>query len=186
MIVFEIRKNLALPRSRLSPQKQSAMNQDSKTMNSDSKIVEQPLKKIRLGAQAQKRGRRAKEPEEEVKHFIRRKRVFTAEELFNQRVRKGLKSVARDYSAEAFSFLLNTMRDDDVAMQHRMNAATQILDRGWGKPAQHNEVSVSVLDNLSDQELIKIITGVEIEGEVIEQARRGLTYDDPGENDEEQ
>ena len=66
-----------------------------------------------------------------------------------------------------------------------MNAATQILDRGFGKPSQHNEVTVSVLDRMSDQELIKIITGVEIEGEVIEQARRELSYDGEENEDDE-
>ena len=115
----------------------------------------------------------------------RPRKVWTAEELMDKRIKKDLRAVAKEHSPEAFRFLLNTMRNEDAALQHRMNAATQILDRGFGKPSQHNEVTVSVLDRMSDQELIKIITGVEIEGEVIEQARRELSYDGEENEDDE-
>jgi hypothetical protein len=98
----------------------------------------------------------------------RPKKVLTAQELMDQQIRRDLKAVAKQHSPEAFRFLLETMRDTTAGVQHRLNAATQILDRGWGKPTNHTEVSVNVYDKLSDQELIKFITGEEIEIEAVE------------------
>lgn len=97
----------------------------------------------------------------------RPKKIWTEKMLMDERIRKDLKKVARDHSPEAFYFLLETMRDDDVNMQHRLNAATQILDRGWGKPKQTKEITVSQFDSMSDEQLIKIIMGEEIEGELL-------------------
>lgn len=99
----------------------------------------------------------------------RPKKVLTAQELFDQQVRRDLKAVAKQNSPEAFRTLLEIMRDTTVGVQHRLNAASQILDRGWGKPTNHVDVSVNVYEKLSDQELIKFITGTEIDGELIEQ-----------------
>jgi len=98
----------------------------------------------------------------------RPKKVLTAQELMDQQIRRDLKAVAKQHSPEAFRFLLETMRDTTAGVQHRLNAATQILDRGWGKPTNHTEVSVSVYEKLSDAELIKFITGEEIEIEAFE------------------
>jgi len=98
----------------------------------------------------------------------RPKKVLTAEELMDQQIRRDLKVVAKEHSPEAFRFLLETMRNTTAGVQHRLAAASQILDRGWGKPTNHTEISVSVYDKLSDAELIKFITGETIEGELLE------------------
>jgi len=98
----------------------------------------------------------------------RPKKVLTAQELMDQQIRRDLKAVAKQHSPEAFRFLLETMRDTTAGVQHRLAAAQSILDRGWGKPTNHTEVSVNVYDKLSDQELIKFITGEEIEIEAVE------------------
>ena len=98
----------------------------------------------------------------------RPKKVWTAQELMDRRIRSDLKAVAKEHSPEAFRFLLETMRDTTVGTQHRMNAATQILDRGWGKPTNHSELAVSVYDRMSEVELIKIITGEEIDATLID------------------
>lgn len=97
----------------------------------------------------------------------RPKKVLTADELMDQQIKRDLKVVAKQHSPEAFRFLLETMRNKEAAIQHRLSAASQILDRGWGKPSNHTEVSVNVYEKLSDAELVKFISGVEIEGEVI-------------------
>ena len=100
----------------------------------------------------------------------RPRKVLTADELLDQQIRKDLKAVAKEHSPEAFRFLLKVMRDSSIGPQHRLDAAKNILDRGWGKPVNQTEISVSVYDKLSDEQLIKFITtGQVIEGEIIEE-----------------
>ena len=111
----------------------------------------------------------------------RPKKVYTAQELMDKQIRRDLKAVAKEHSPEAFRFLLETMRDTSAGLQHRLNAATQILDRGWGKPTNHTEISVDVYNKLSDAELISFISGVEIDGEVIDS-----TDEDAQENTDDQ
>ena len=98
----------------------------------------------------------------------RPRRVWTAQELFEQKVRKDLKAAAKDFGAEALTTIVNIMRDENVSAQHRLSAAAQILDRGFGKPKNETEITVGVYERLSSEELVRFITGKEIEGEVIE------------------
>lgn len=97
----------------------------------------------------------------------RPKKVLTAAELFDQQIKRDIKAAAKENSPEAYRFLLEVMRDTTVSVQHRLSAATQILDRAHGKPTNQTEISVSVYDKMDEQELIKLITGVEIEGELV-------------------
>jgi len=89
----------------------------------------------------------------------RPKKVLTAQEVFERKVKQDLKSAARDYSAEALQTMLDIMRDVTVAPQYRLTAASTILDRGHGKPVQQTEIAVGVYEKLSDAELVKFITG---------------------------
>jgi len=98
----------------------------------------------------------------------RPKKVLTAQELMDQQIRRDLKAVAKQHSPEAFRFLLETMRDTTAGVQHRLNAATQILDRGWGKPTNQTDINVNVYDKMTNEELVKLITGKEIDGELID------------------
>ena len=98
----------------------------------------------------------------------RPKKIWTAQELFEQKVRKDLKAAAKDFGAEALTTIVNIMRDENVSAQHRLSAAAQILDRGFGKPKNETEITVGVYERLSSEELVRFITGKEIEGEVIE------------------
>jgi hypothetical protein len=100
--------------------------------------------------------------------YGRPRKTWTARELFEQKVRKDLKAAAKDFGAEALTTIVNIMRDENVSAQHRLSAAAQILDRGFGKPKNETEITVGVYEKLSSEELIKFITGKEIEGEVIE------------------
>lgn len=98
----------------------------------------------------------------------RPKKIYTAQELMDQQIKRDLKAAAKNDSPEAYRFLLETMRNQDANLQHRLAAATQILDRGWGKPTTQTEISVSVYDRMSEVELIKMITGEELDESVIE------------------
>lgn len=100
--------------------------------------------------------------------YGRPKKIYTAQELMDQQIKRDLKAAAKNDSPEAYRFLLETMRNQDANLQHRLAAATQILDRGWGKPTNQTEISVSVYDRMSEVELIKMITGEELDESVIE------------------
>ena len=76
-----------------------------------------------------------------------------------------LRDLARTHTAVAVKTLLSVMRDRSAAPAARVSAATAILDRGYGRPAQtvHQQVSRHV-DELSDAELIAIATGSSVPG----------------------
>lgn len=50
-------------------------------------------------------------------------------------------SMARDHATEAFNVLMNVARDPKAPPAARVTAATAILDRGFGRPAQSVAVS---------------------------------------------
>jgi Zn-dependent peptidase ImmA (M78 family) len=87
----------------------------------------------------------------------RPKKIPTAQEVFERKVKQDLKSAARDYSAEALQTLIDIMRDKECAPQYRLTAASTILDRGHGKAVNQTEISVGIYDKLSDSELVKFI-----------------------------
>lgn len=49
---------------------------------------------------------------------------------------KTLRQLARDYTEEALNVLVSVMRDEEAPPPARVSAATNIHDRGWGKPTQ--------------------------------------------------
>lgn len=95
------------------------------------------------------------------------------------RIPDDVKQLARGYSAEAIETLASVMRNDDAPAAARVTAASTILDRAWGKPAQH--LTVDPVGDLSDAEL-----GSELAA-AVEQLRRlgragaGEASDDGGE-----
>ena len=70
-----------------------------------------------------------------------------------------LKTAAREYTGEALMTLVTIMRDESVSSNTRVTAANSILDRGFGKAVNQTEISVGIYDKLSDDELIKFISG---------------------------
>jgi len=98
----------------------------------------------------------------------RPKKVLTAQEAFERRVKNDLRAAAKEFSPQALRTLVEIMNDTNVAAQHRLSAANSVLDRAHGKPTNHTDVSVGVYDRMSDKELIKFLTGKDITGEVIE------------------
>jgi hypothetical protein len=98
----------------------------------------------------------------------RPKKVLTAQELLDRQIRKDIRQAAKDHSPEAFRFLLETMRNQDASLQYRMDAAKTIIDRGWGKPVAQTDINVNVYERMNEVELIKLITGEEIDSSLIE------------------
>jgi hypothetical protein len=47
-----------------------------------------------------------------------------------------IRSLARSHTEAAMNALLGVMNQSDAPPAARVSAATAILDRGWGKPAQ--------------------------------------------------
>ena len=101
-------------------------------------------------------------------------KVWTARELLDKQIRTDLRAAAKQHAPEAFHFLLEVLRDTDANTKDRITAATQILDRGFGKPTHHTEIKVDVYDKMSDVELIKLITGKELDANEVAAARAGV------------
>ena len=115
----------------------------------------------------------------------RPKKIWTAEELMKKKIRQDLKEVAKDHTHEAFTYLLSVLRNDDANTKDRMNAATQILERGWGKPTTQQEIKVDLYQNMSDGELIKLITGREIDVDAVNAVREPLTIEHEAQSDDD-
>lgn len=60
-----------------------------------------------------------------------------------------LKEAARAYTAEALETLAQVMRDKKAPASARTMAASAIIDRAHGKPTQHIEAHVDLIDRLS-------------------------------------
>jgi hypothetical protein len=52
-----------------------------------------------------------------------------------------IKELAQNYAPEALDTLAEIMRDRDQPGAARVSAANSLLDRGYGKPVQANEIS---------------------------------------------
>lgn len=48
---------------------------------------------------------------------------------------------AQEFGQEALDFIVEVMRDETEEKKNRMYAASEILDRGFGKPKQTSEVT---------------------------------------------
>lgn len=76
---------------------------------------------------------------------------------------KELKALAREHTKLALDVLVEIAGDTTAQHGARVTAASAILDRGYGKPTQHIEANVSVLDQLSTDDLATldaVITGL--------------------------
>lgn len=67
------------------------------------------------------------------------------------RIPADVKALARSYTREAIETAAEIMRNPEETGTARMSAVNCILDRAWGKPAQH--VTLDPVENLSDAEL---------------------------------
>jgi hypothetical protein len=101
----------------------------------------------------------------------RPKKVLTPEQIFEQRVKSDLRAAAKDFTAEALTTILTIMRDPGAAAQHRLQAANMVLDRAHGKPRHETTLTVDVYAQMSDADLIRCITGKDIDPAEIAEAR---------------
>src|SRR3954454_16839351 len=69
------------------------------------------------------------------------------------KVPKEVKLLAKQHTAIAISTLAEVMRDKAAPAIARVRAAEALLDRGHGRPTQHVEARISLLSELSDDEL---------------------------------
>lgn len=72
-----------------------------------------------------------------------------------------IRSLARAHTNTAINTLAGIMQQPDAPHAARVSAATQLLDRGWGKPHQTSDVTVrkAIAKELSDDELADIAVG---------------------------
>ncbi len=54
-----------------------------------------------------------------------------------------IRDIARQHTESAINTLVKIMGDSDATPSSRVGAATALLDRGWGRPAQTIEASVN-------------------------------------------
>lgn len=60
-----------------------------------------------------------------------------------------VRELARNYTDDAINTLAEIMKDKKQNTSARVAAATELLNRGYGKPTQHIEANVNFLDRLS-------------------------------------
>ena len=78
-----------------------------------------------------------------------------------------IREIAREHTSEAIEVLVKVMGDPDAAPSARVGAATALLDRGWGRPAQTINASLDgqesfteMLQRISERQLqLQLKTG---------------------------
>jgi Family of unknown function (DUF5681) len=77
------------------------------------------------------------------------------------RVVAEIQELARNYTREAIETLAGIMRDKRAAPAARTLAANSLLDRGYGRPAQTVQATVTrtSASEMTDEELMAIVRG---------------------------
>ncbi len=109
----------------------------------------------------------------------RPKKILTEEERFVDKVKRDLKAAAKEFSAEALGVLVEILRDKKLAPQHRLAAASQILDRSHGKARHHVDVIVDPYERYSNSQLIDFILGKAVDLDIEPQQLPSLDYLQP-------
>lgn len=93
----------------------------------------------------------------------------------NDSSRRSIAASAREYGPEALEVLASVMRDSDAAPGARVDAATKLLDRGFGRPTEHHQRANvdGAFSDLSDNELADALTLLRAELAVASEARAG-------------
>ena len=89
------------------------------------------------------------------------------ETIARRQVLRDIREFCKMHSQDAVEALVEVMNTKTAPPAARVAAANSILDRGWGKASLEVNATVTTYDNMSDTELVKIITGNVIEGEVL-------------------
>jgi hypothetical protein len=88
-----------------------------------------------------------------------------------------VKQLAKEKSRDAIETLVEIMGDKTAGAANRLAAANAILDRGYGKPVQQVEATVTSYERMSDNELLQFLMGDVIEGVVLAE-QEALDRDD--------
>jgi hypothetical protein len=77
------------------------------------------------------------------------------------RVVAEIQELARSYTAEAIAVLASIMRSKKAPAAARAAAANSIIDRGYGRPAQTVQATVTrtSASEMTDEELMAIVRG---------------------------
>ena len=76
------------------------------------------------------------------------------------RLEAGVRELARKYTRKAINTLIGILDDPKANAAARSFAANSLLDRGYGKPTQHIETNVTILDSLSEAELRSLAAAI--------------------------
>lgn len=78
-----------------------------------------------------------------------------------------IRSLARVHTEAALRTLAGIMRQPDAPPSARVQAASVLLDRGWGKPHQTSDVNVNrTVTQMTREELVAIAAGEPEDAEV--------------------
>lgn len=94
-----------------------------------------------------------------------------------------LKGMARQYSVQALTILTELMQDPETPPAARIQAAREVLDRGYGKPTQAVEVSGEIqpvdraeLDRIYERNMAKVAEYARIAEERREMLKKGALH----------
>lgn len=72
-----------------------------------------------------------------------------------------IRDIARQHTADAMTALAQIVKDKKAPQSARVAAATQLLDRGYGKPTQHIEANVNLLERMTDDDRRALEQGID-------------------------
>ena len=68
-----------------------------------------------------------------------------------------MRARARELAEDALKALERVLNDPNAPARAQLAAAIAILDRGYGKPTQHVQPEVSILDRLDGKQLTELL-----------------------------
>ncbi len=131
------------------------------TNQNDGYDKEAPWGRTVSGAPKTKPGRKPKIPV--VAPALKDRYIYRSEGIAGTHPNTHVKVFARPYTEEAVTILVEIMRDQDAPVQARVSAATQVLDRAWGKPKETLELEApaeglrKVLNDISSEDLTDLV-----------------------------
>lgn len=81
-----------------------------------------------------------------------------------------VKELAQGHGPEMIAALAEIAKDKAMSAATRVAAANSLLDRGFGKPQQVVETTVTSFDNMSDDELFRQLASMVLNSRVLEDA----------------
>lgn len=70
--------------------------------------------------------------------------VVRAKKSVRPEIARSIEIACKRLSAKALDILEKAMNDEKLDMKHRLDAAKEILNRGWGRPKQSVDTNINV------------------------------------------